>query len=255
MTFDAQWWQATLDWQPDAEQNRQFESLYALVLKGNTKANLTRITERDAFWEKHLWDSLRGVVSLFDQAELSVIDIGTGAGFPGLPIAICRPFWYVALVDSIRKKTAFIASAVQSLGLTNTQILTGRAEDFAHRRDHRASYDLATLRAVAPANVCAEYGLPFVKVGGSAILYRGGWEVQEEVELARACTALGAEIAEIDAFQLPETQAIRHCIVLKKVKKGMDVFPRSAGLPTQHPLGAIEGAPPVSPEESEESDD
>lgn len=130
--------------------------------------------------------------------------------------------------------------------MTNAQALCGRAEEIAHRRDHRESYDLAVLRAVAPANVCAEYGLPFVKVGGGAVLYRGNWEVREEVELARACAALGAEIAEIDAFELPVSRAVRHCIVLNKTAPGLRVFPRPAGLPVQHPLGALEGEPPAS---------
>ncbi|MBC8120286.1 MAG: 16S rRNA (guanine(527)-N(7))-methyltransferase RsmG [Gemmatimonadaceae bacterium] len=240
-----------LDWQPDSLQIHQFERLYELVIAGNERLNLTRITERTEFWEKHLWDSLRGVITM-PAADLSVIDIGTGAGFPGLPVAICRPEWYVVLLDSVRKKSGFVSSVVQTLGLTNTRALTARAEDLAHRREHRESYDLALLRAVAPANVCAEYGLPFVKVGGSAVLYRGNWEVLEEVELARACSALGAEIAEVDAFELPLTGAVRHCVQLRKLKPGLGVFPRSSGLPVQHPLGALEGRCPIPEDDQTE---
>ncbi|BAC88649.1 16S rRNA (guanine(527)-N(7))-methyltransferase RsmG [Gloeobacter violaceus] len=244
-------WQ-DLGWQPDTLQARSFERLYALVLAGNTRLNLTRITGREEFWEKHLFDSLRGLAAFQDQKEPSLIDIGTGAGFPGLPIAIAHPDWYVVLVDSVRKKIAFVLSTIQALGLTNAQALTGRAEDLAHRREHRESYDLAVLRAVAQANVCAEYALPFVKLGGAAVLYRGNWEVQEEVELARACRALGGEIVEVDAFELPVSRAVRHCVVIRKTGPGLRVFPRPAGLPTQHPLGAIEGAPRVESEEPEE---
>lgn len=254
IAFDREWWQSTLGLRLDSEQIRQFERLHTLVVDGNARMNLTRIIEREAFWEKHLWDSLRGIAVLEAGREASLIDIGSGAGFPGLPIAIYQPNWYVALLDSVRKKTGFLASAVQALGITNVQMLTGRAEDLAHRREHRESYDLATLRAVAPANVCAEYGLPFVGVGGSVVLYRGGWEVREEVELARACAALGGEIAEVDAFSLPLSDAVRHAVVLRKLKPSMAVFPRHTGLPAQHPLGAIEGAPPVcrSPEDEPE---
>ncbi len=251
MHTDQPFWQ-DLGLEPDNVQTRQFERLYELVIKANERLNLTRITDRDEFREKHLWDSLRGIAGFAHLPEASLLDIGTGAGFPGLPVAICHPNWYVGLLDSIRKKTGFITSVLQALGLTNALAITGRAEDLAHRRDHRESYDLALLRAVAPANVCAEYGLPFVKVGGSAILYRGGWEIQEEVELARACTPLGAEIAEVDAFHLPVSGAIRHIVVLKKTAPGLKIFPRHSGLPREHPLGAIEGAPPVAlPEDTD----
>ena len=172
-------WQSTLNWLPNPEQIRQFEKLYELVLEGNSKQNLTRITESDDFWEKHLWDSLRGVLAYWDLENIKVIDIGTGAGFPGLPIAIARPSWQVTLLDSKQKKVAFVNETIQALGLTNVIALAGRGEDINTIPAYRKKYDLAVVRAVGKPDICANYCLPFLKKSGTAVLYRGQWLPEE----------------------------------------------------------------------------
>ncbi len=196
----AQWfsqWRSTLSWQPNDQQQQAFQGLYDAILSGNQRLNLTRITEPEDFWEKHLWDSLRGIygtgIPLSETARL--IDIGTGGGFQGLPIAIAQPHWQLTLVDSTRKKINFIQETAQQLGLSQVKAIVSRAEELGQERAYRERYDIATIRAVATANVCAEYVLPLVKVGGWAILYRGQWTPEENQALQDAIAQLGGTVA------------------------------------------------------------
>ncbi len=240
-------WFDTLGWEPDAQIQGQLDAFYAQVLAGNQQQNLTRITDPQEFWEKHLWDSLRSLWPYRGLEDQLVIDIGSGAGLPGIPVAILKPQWYVALLEATRKKASFLSRCTQSLGLTNVQVIPDRAEVVGHQKKHREGYDLALIRAVAPVTVCAEYALPLLKVGGTALLYRGHWEIREEVELGRALMALGGEIREIDAFQLPFSAAVRHCIAVTKNQPTHRAFPREDGLPARHPLGVIEETAKVDP--------
>ena len=261
-------WQLTLHWQPDASQQAQFQQLYALTLAGNRQFNLTRITEPAEFWEKHLWDSLRGVQRFLHEdweaegrrqeaaeaegagaaeeevkthlsplTSLKVIDIGTGAGFPGLPVAIAQPNWTVTLLDATRKKIAFIDQVLAYMGLTNAATLVERVEQVGRQRLRRQTYDLALIRAVAAAPVCAEYALPLLKVGGCAVLYRGQWSEAETTSLEAAVAVLGGKVDCIEAFTTPLTQGDRHCIYLKKIAPTPNEFPRAIGIPAQKPLG------------------
>jgi len=239
LPFTPNLWQSTLQWQPSLPQQEQFQRLYLGILEGNQRLNLTRITAPDEFWEKHIWDSLRGVQARLIGAEvapLRVIDIGTGGGFPGFPVAIAFPSSTVTLLDATRKKVAFLAELAQSLGIANVLPVTERAEALGQQPDHRAQYDLALLRAVAPANVCAEYALPLLQVGGRAVLYRGQWTDEEQGDLERAIAQLGGQIAQIDSFTTPLSQGQRHCIHLDKVSPTPSRFPRSVGMPRQRPL-------------------
>lgn len=244
-------WQETLSWQPNATQQQLFQKLYELILSGNLQMNLTRITAPVEFWEKHLWDSLRGIAPFLKEVSslqgieerinrnalsLRVIDIGTGAGFPGLPVAIALPYCTVTLLDSTRKKIAFLNSLVMQLQLENALALTGRAEEMGRHPLHRENYDLAMLRAVAPASVCAEYALPFLKEGGLAIIYRGQWTDKETKALSPAVEKLGGAIASIERFTTPISNSVRHCLYLRKVGKTPAAFPRPTGVPTQKPL-------------------
>ena len=234
-------WQETLNWQPDASQQAQFQNFYALILESNRQLNLTRITEPSEFWEKHLWDSLRGILRLLNSpfphpSPFQAIDIGTGAGIPGVPVAIVRPDWTVTLLDSTRKKINFVQSAVETLKLENIKTAVDRVEQIGHDRYHREHYDLALIRAVATASVCAEYTLPLLKVGGVAILYRGQWTTDEAQGLALAVEQLGGSIEATDGFVTPRTQSTRHCIYLRKVAPTPTIFPRTIGIPTQDPL-------------------
>ncbi|XGW00095.1 MAG: 16S rRNA (guanine(527)-N(7))-methyltransferase RsmG [Leptolyngbya sp. BL-A-14] len=271
-------WQSTLHWQPNGQQQAQLQQLYALTLAGNRQFNLTRITEPEEFWEKHLWDSLRGVqrflggerqeaegrrqeaeVELQDEhvversqdparphptlptlspTPTQIIDIGTGAGFPGLPVAIAQPNWTVTLLDATRKKITFIDQVIAQLGLANARTLVDRVEQVGRQKHQRETYDLALIRAVAAASVCAEYALPLLKVGGVAVLYRGQWTDAETSALEAAVAILGGKIESIEAFTTPLTQGDRHCIYLKKIASTPNEFPRAIGIPAQKPLGA-----------------
>jgi 16S rRNA (guanine527-N7)-methyltransferase len=215
-------WQQTLGWQPSAAQQDQFQRLYEQILEGNRSLNLTRITEPLEFWEKHLWDSLVGVKRWLEGGlevlePFKVLDIGTGAGFPGMPVAIAFPHWSVTLLDSTRKKVVFLDSLVEALGISNARTWVDRAEALNKSVEHRSQYDLSLIRAVANAAVCAQYSLPLLKVGGTAVLYRGQWTEEEAIALDSAAKKLGGEVEAVEAIVTPLSEGVRHCVYLRKV--------------------------------------
>lgn len=230
-------WQ-DLGWQPTETQMRQFQHLYELILSGNRQLNLTRITEPVEFWEKHLWDSLRGVTRWLqsDLEKQQVIDIGTGGGFPGIAVAIAQPHLTVTLLDATRKKIVFLETLITQLGIENAVTLTGRAEDVGQQPQHRESYDIALVRAVGPASVCAEYALPLLKLGGVAVLYRGQWTAEEAAVWEPVVKNLGGVIEFIEEFTTPVSNSLRHCLYIQKVAPTSAEFPRAVGIPTQKPL-------------------
>lgn len=216
-----------LNWQPNAEQQLQFQRLYELIIKANQTLNLTRITEPLDFWEKHLWDSLRGIMPLLkdegirlkdevERSALKIVDIGTGAGFPGIPTAIALPDSQVTLLDSTRKKIAFLDSLIAELGIGNVNTVTGRAEVVGKESQHQQAYDLALIRAVGSASICAEYALAFLKSGGLAVLYRGNWTTEEAETLQNAVKRLGGAIEKVEEFTTPLSNSIRHCVYIRK---------------------------------------
>ncbi|MCL1474665.1 16S rRNA (guanine(527)-N(7))-methyltransferase RsmG [Argonema antarcticum] len=237
-------WQETLSWQPNVEQQQLFQRLHELILLGNQQLNLTRITGPIEFWEKHLWDSLRGIAPFLGNSALTTqhsalstdsaltqhsalstqhsalncIDIGTGAGFPGLPVAIAQPNWHITLLDSTRKKIAFLETLLIELGIKNTTTLTGRSEEVGKQRQHREYYDIALIRAVGSASICAEYALPLLKVGGLAILYRGNWTAEENSSLQPTLEWLGGTIESTEQFTTPLSKSVRHCLYLRKIE-------------------------------------
>jgi 16S rRNA (guanine527-N7)-methyltransferase len=230
-------WQESLNWQPDAMQQATFGLLYEDMLRVNQQFNLTRITEPLEFWEKHLWDSLSGIAPwLQAEAPWQCLDIGTGGGFPGLPIAIVRPQWQVTLLDSTRKKITFIQEMITTLGLSNAFGLVDRVEQLGQNPKHREFYDLATIRAVATATVCAEYALPMLKVGGHAVLYRGQWSNEEDDALNLAAAILGSEVTNVHCFTTPLSNSARTCITITKRQAIDPAFPRAIGLAVQKPL-------------------
>lgn len=233
-----------MNWRPDDGHFLEFQTFYELVLEANEQMNLTRIVEPKEFWEKHLWDSLRGVspflqgdsIATENQMPVQAIDIGTGAGFPGLPIAIARPDWQITLLDSTQKKITFINSVIHRLGMENATAITGRAEEIGQQSEHRSHYHVALTRAVAEASVCAEYSLPLLKIGGLAILYRGNWTDEETDALEIAVKKLGGAIDFVEQFETPFSKGMRHCIYLRKIAPTPEEYPRFVGIPSHKPL-------------------
>ncbi|MBO9997527.1 MAG: 16S rRNA (guanine(527)-N(7))-methyltransferase RsmG [Cyanobacteria bacterium SID2] len=203
-------------------QREQLQRLYEGILLGNRQLNLTRITEPEDFWEKHLWDSLRGVVAFSRRADFElpqscrVVDVGTGAGFPGIPLSILHPTWQVTLLDSTQKKIRFLKDLITELGLANVTAVTGRAERLGQISPYRGSCDLAVVRAVGATSACARYTLPWLKVGGWAVLYRGRWTEEEREELEKTLVDLRGTLVDVERFETPLTQSVRHCIYLRR---------------------------------------
>lgn len=218
-------WQSTTQWQPSEVVQSQFQQLYELVLAGNQRMNLTRITEPMDFWEKHLWDSVRGLLSpvlqnglaAFDPAQITAADLGTGGGFPGLPGAIIFPEWRWLLMDSTRKKIQFVAETAEAIGLANVKTACDRAEQFVRRPGPKPNFQLVTLRALGAADLCAHYALPMLAPRGIAVLYRGRWSAEEEASLEEPLAHWGGKILDIDAFKTPVTDGERHCVYLQKI--------------------------------------
>ncbi len=240
-------WEETLNWQPSSQQQAKLQQLYELIIQGNRQLNLTRITDSKDFWEKHLWDSLRGIKFLIsakggeqqktvNNDKPRIIDLGTGAGFPGIPAAIIIENCTINLVDSTRKKINFIDSILPKLNLNNAQATTSRAEEIGRDSQHRETYDIALIRAVAKAAVCAEYALPLLKPGGLAVIYRGSWSDVENIDMENTVQQLGGKMESIEKFYTPLSHGDRHCLYLRKIKSTPAKFPRAVGVPTRYPL-------------------
>jgi 16S rRNA (guanine527-N7)-methyltransferase len=214
-------WRQTLAWQPTPQQQQQFQRLYELILDGNQRLNLTRITEPEDFWEKHLWDSLSGIAPYLVEPELAnssgwgAIDIGTGGGFPGLPVAIARPDWQVTLLDSTHKKMAFLADLLPELAVQNVSLICDRAENL-HQSAQERGFDLALVRAVGSSDRCTEYALPLLKPSGLAVLYRGQWSDTEAQSWQPVVQKLGGTVESIQSWLTPLSQSSRHCLYLRK---------------------------------------
>jgi 16S rRNA (guanine527-N7)-methyltransferase len=218
------------------EQLNQFERYYELLVEWNERMNLTGTTEREAVYEKHFYDS----VSLSFYVDMNkvgnIADIGSGAGFPSLPIKICFPHLKVTIVDSLSKRIAFLQHVVTELGLQDVTCLHGRAEDIARLPEQRDQYDLVTARAVAKLNVLNEFCLPFVRKGGTFAAMKGGDPSDEIREAATSMRELRAKPVSVEAMQLPWEQSERHIILLQKTDQTPKKYPRKAGTPLKQPI-------------------
>lgn len=216
------------------EQIKSFEKYMNLLLEWNEKINLTAITQPDEVKLKHFVDSL--TVLKYINNDDKVIDIGTGAGFPGIPLKIMNENTKITLLDSLNKRINFLNIVIETLNLRNIQAIHGRAEEIARNKLYREKYDVAVSRAVANLSTLTEYMLPFVKVGGKCICMKGA-NVNEELERAQnAIKKLGGEIERVDNFYLSDNDNERNIIVIKKVKETNPKYPRKAGTPSKEPL-------------------
>ena len=226
-------WESTLNWVPSEQFTTELQKLYEIFLRENNVLNVTRILEPEDFWEKHIWDSIANSIFALTEKEKTyrIIDIGTGGGFPGFPLTLlgnyCEGFQTeVLMVDSIAKKIQFINNTIQEMGLKNSNAISGRAEILGHEADLRESFDIATIRAVGPAHTCLEYTLPFLKVGGEALIYRGTYKEDEQETIERVAGRLGGQFKEIRKETTPITKGERNCFVISKVKGTSPKYPR-----------------------------
>ena len=217
-------------------QAAQFQKFYEMVIDWNTKINLTAITDEKEFAIKHVMDSL----SLWDDEKFSnvkkILDVGTGAGFPAIPIKIFKPNVEIFLLDSLNKRVEFLKKVAAELNLENVTCLHGRAEDFARQNNFRESFDLVTARAVARLNIISEYCLPFVKIGGIFAALKGKQFQDEVAEAENAVKILGGGKIICAEKTLPELPDVRAVVYIDKKKSTPKKFPRKAGTPAKNPL-------------------
>lgn len=219
------------------KQIAQFMKYYELLVEWNSFMNLTGITEFDEVMKKHFVDSVSLIKAIdVKDKELSVIDIGTGAGFPGVPLKIAFPDLKVTLLDSLNKRIKFLDEVIAQLGLENIDTIHGRAEDFAKPEKLREKYDICVSRAVANLATLSEFCLPFVKVGGCFVSYKSEKISDEAIDAKNAIFLLGGKVKEQVEFLLPESDIYRNLFVIEKKSATPKKYPRKAGLPAKEPL-------------------
>lgn len=217
-------------------QKEQYLLFYEYLIEKNKVMNLTGITEFEEVLTKHFLDSLACVKAIDIKNVKNVIDIGTGAGFPGVPLKIAFPHLEACLLDSLKKRVNFLEEAFALLHLENISAIHGRAEEFAKNKAYREKYDLCVSRAVSNLATLSEYCLPYVKTGGCFISYKSG-KVQEEAEQAeKAIKILGGRVKDIVYFNLPDSEIERSLVVIEKIKSTPGRYPRKAGTPLKEPL-------------------
>ena len=213
------------------------EKLYkfmCLLLEWNEKINLTAITEPEDIILKHFVDSI--TIKKYIKSENKVLDMGTGAGFPGIPLKIISSDTYFTLVDSLNKRIIFLNEVCDKLKLDKIENIHSRAEELAKNKKYREQYDVVTSRAVARLASLVEYMLPFVKVGGKCICMKGSNVDEELIEAKKAINVLGGEIEKVDKFLLPNSDIERNIVIIKKIKNTSCKYPRKPGTATKQPI-------------------
>lgn len=216
------------------EQLKRFYKYMNLLIEWNKKINLTAIVEPEEIILKHFIDSL--TINSYIDKNQTLVDVGTGSGFPGIPIKIYRPDLKVVLVDSLNKRVNFLNEVINQLNLKDIETVHSRIEDFGKNSKYRESFDIVTARAVANLSVLSEYLVPLAKIDGKCICMKGNEILEECNNAKKAIKILGGIILKIDKFTLPESDITRNIIVLQKTNKTPNKYPRKAGIPNKEPL-------------------
>jgi 16S rRNA (guanine527-N7)-methyltransferase len=218
------------------KQLSQFETYYNLLVEWNEKMNLTAITEKEEVYLKHFYDSVTAGFYFDFNQNITVCDVGAGAGFPAIPLKIAFPEIKLTVVDSLNKRIGFLQHVVDELGLEDVSLYHDRAETFAHRPEFRQTFDLVTARAVARLSVLSELCLPLVKIGGHFLGMKGANLPEEVRDGEKAVKLLGGRVKDIHSFVLPMEESERNIIVIDKVKDTPKKFPRKPGTPNKSPI-------------------
>jgi len=214
----------------------KFNKYKELLLDWNQKINITRIENDEEIYIKHYLDSVILLDSDNKSMDKKIIDVGTGGGFPGLPLKIVNNNFQLTLLDSLRKRTDFLQLVSDTLKLENVKVIHGRAEDFGQDIKYREQYDICVSRAVAPLNILCEFCLPFVKVGGYFAAYKSENISEEIVESNNAIEKLSGKIIDIKVVKIPNSDITRKIVIIEKIKKMENMYPRKAGTPAKKPL-------------------
>lgn len=219
-----------------SQQLSQFDTYYKLLVEWNEKMNLTAITDEEEVYLKHFYDSITASFYVDLNKELSLCDVGAGAGFPSIPLKICFPNLKVTIVDSLNKRITFLQNLASELGLNNVHFVHDRAETFGKNADYREKFDLVTARAVARLSVLSELCLPLVKEGGMFVPMKAAAASEELEKGKKALQILGGKLEKVHSFSLPLEESERNILIINKIKSTPKKYPRKPGTPNKQPL-------------------
>ncbi|WP_010197879.1 16S rRNA (guanine(527)-N(7))-methyltransferase RsmG [Bacillus sp. m3-13] len=219
-----------------SQQLSQFDTYYKLLVEWNEKMNLTAITDEEEVYLKHFYDSITASFYVDLNQELSLCDVGAGAGFPSIPLKICFPNLKVTIVDSLNKRITFLQNLANELGLKNVHFVHDRAETFGKNADYREKFDLVTARAVARLSVLSELCLPLVKEGGMFVPMKAAAASDELEKGKKALQILGGKLEKVHSFSLPLEESERNILIINKIKSTPKKYPRKPGTPNKQPL-------------------